>query len=91
LYALVFLVSIAGAATVINPQVLGSTLGHPPDASAYLRLAWMLSSMALIAGALGSSLESDAAVRQAAYGYRERQRREKYAQKEKEQERENRS
>lgn len=91
LYALVFLVSIAGAATVINPQVLGSTLGHPPDASAYLRLAWMLSSMALIAGALGSSLESDAAVCQAAYGYRERQRREKYAQKEKEQERENRS
>ncbi|MER7079859.1 hypothetical protein SAMN02982929_03101 [Saccharopolyspora kobensis] len=82
LYAVVYLVSLAGALSLIDEGVLARTLGHSADWSAYARLAWMVASMALIAGALGSSLETDAAVRQAAYGYREEQRRAQQAESE---------
>ncbi|WP_246155214.1 5,10-methylene-tetrahydrofolate dehydrogenase [Saccharopolyspora hirsuta] len=79
LYAVVCVVSLAGALTLIDAGVLAKMLGHSADWPTYARLAWMVASMALIAGALGSSLETDAAVRQAAYGYREEQRRAQHA------------
>ncbi|WP_459155861.1 hypothetical protein [Salinifilum ghardaiensis] len=41
----------------------------------YVTLARGFTTMGAVAGALGSSLGSDRAVRQAAYGYREEQRR----------------
>ncbi|MER7014629.1 5,10-methylene-tetrahydrofolate dehydrogenase [Saccharopolyspora sp. NPDC000359] len=85
LYAVVYVVSLTGALALIDASVLGKMLGHPADGAAYARLAWMVASMAMIAGALGSSLETDAAVRQAAYGYREERRRAQHA-KEKDQE-----
>ena len=39
----------------------------PPSASDYVSLAWFLSSLAILGGALGAGLESDEAVREAAY------------------------
>jgi hypothetical protein len=75
LYLLVFVVTIAAAACLLEASVLEQMVKHAVGWSTYARLAWMVASMALVAGALGSGLESDAAVRQAAYGYREKQRR----------------
>jgi hypothetical protein len=70
LYAAVFALSIGMAAVVIDAGVLGKALGHHADIGDYAVVAWMASSLATIAGGLGAGLESDEAVREAAYGYR---------------------
>jgi hypothetical protein len=70
LYASLFALTIAAAALVIDAGVLGDSLGHDADVGDYAALAWMASSLATIAGGLGAGLESDEAVREAAYGYR---------------------
>jgi hypothetical protein len=51
-------------------------LKHPVGPSAYLTLARLTSSLANVAGALGSGLEDEDRVRKAAYGYRQRRRNE---------------
>lgn len=75
LYVGLFAINLAIATVLVTPSVLASTLGQPATWSSYVSLAWGFTTMGMLAGALGSSLESDAAVRQAAYGYREQQRR----------------
>jgi hypothetical protein len=70
LYATLFTLTIAAAALVIDAGVLADALGHEADVGDYAALAWMASSLATIAGALGAGLETDEAVREAAYGYR---------------------
>lgn len=72
LFTLVFL-----AAWVFVPGgYLQSTLRHPVSPGTYLILAWMTTSLATVAGALGSGLEDEETVREAAYGYRQRRRKE---------------
>ncbi|MCA1187216.1 MULTISPECIES: hypothetical protein [unclassified Saccharopolyspora] len=75
MYAGLFVINLLVALFVVPPELLASSLGHEADFTRYLALAWGFTTMGVIAGALGSSLETDAAVRQAAYGYREEQRR----------------
>jgi hypothetical protein len=70
LYGALFALTIAAAALVIDAGVLGDTLGHEAGVGDYAALAWMASSLATIAGGLGAGLETDEAVREAAYGYR---------------------
>ncbi len=70
LYAGLFVLTFGAAALVIPAGVVGKALGHPADVGSYAALAWMASSLATIAGGLGAGLESDEAVREAAYGYR---------------------
>jgi hypothetical protein len=54
-------------------RTLGSTLGHPVGVADHRRLAWLVSSVATIGGALGSGLKSNAAVRAAAHRYQPEQ------------------
>jgi hypothetical protein len=70
LYAAVFIVALAAAALLIEHTLFEQTVHHPVGVSDYLRLAWFASSLATVGGALGGVVESDAAVREAAYAYR---------------------
>lgn len=62
--------NLVAAGFVISPGLLESTLQHPVGVRDYVVLTWFTSSAAVIAGALGSGLESDEAVQKAAYGNR---------------------
>lgn len=72
LYATVCLLGLAAAALLIDPSLMAAQIGHRSDFGNYVRLALLAGALATIGGALGSALESDAAVREAAYGYRPR-------------------
>ena len=54
---------------VVDP-LFSESLGHPAGLSDRLELAWLVSSLATVGGALGAGLETDEAVREAAYTYR---------------------
>ena len=69
LYLALLVIITGAAATLIAPGVLESEVHHSVDAGDYLRLAWVLTSLATLGGALGAAVESDEAVRAAAYGY----------------------
>jgi hypothetical protein len=67
LYAALLVLILAGAALVITPDALGRSLGHAVGIADYAELSWFVGSIAIVAGALGAALESDEAVREAAY------------------------
>jgi uncharacterized membrane protein len=69
-YVLLLVINAIGATALIAPAVLQAQLHHPVVVWDYVKLAWLVSSLATIGGALGAAIESDAAVREAAYGYR---------------------
>lgn len=74
MYLGLFVLNFGVATFLVPPSTLSSLVG-PSDLGIYVALAWGFTTMGVLAGALGTSLESDAAVRRAAYGYREQQRR----------------
>jgi hypothetical protein len=67
LYAALFVLILAGAVLVITAPVLADALGRDTSARDYVTLAWFAASFATVAGALGTVLESETAVREAAY------------------------
>jgi hypothetical protein len=69
LYAGLFVLSLAAAGLVLTGGLLADELGRPVGLREYVDLAWLLSSLATVGSALGAGLESDAEVREAAYGY----------------------
>jgi hypothetical protein len=70
LYLALLAFSVVGSFSLIPEGALHQQVGQATTATDYLRLAWLATSLATLAGALGSLVESDLAVREAAYGYR---------------------
>ncbi|QXJ22558.1 hypothetical protein AGRA3207_003577 [Actinomadura graeca] len=68
-YLVLFAGTILAAALLIDTSVLEQSLERPVDLSDYLMLAWIISSLATVGGAIGSGLEDEDTVRAAAYGY----------------------
>lgn len=67
LYLALLAAAFLSAVLVVPAGVLGSALHHRAGAGEYLELAWLISSLATIGGALGAALESDSVVREATY------------------------
>jgi hypothetical protein len=70
LYLALLLANFGVATVLITSGVLERQLGHPTGLGSYVALAWLVTSLATLGGALGAALENDRSVREAAYGYR---------------------
>ena len=68
-YVVLFAGTVLAAALLIDTSVLKETLQRPVGVTDYLTLAWIISSLATVGGAIGSGLEDEETVRAAAYGY----------------------
>jgi hypothetical protein len=66
LYGALFAITLAVEAALIAPGVLERAVGHGVDVADYVRLAWLTASLATVGGALGSMIENDLTVRDAA-------------------------
>jgi hypothetical protein len=69
LYLGLFVLSLGVAALAIDESLLSHAIGRSAGVDEYLRLAWLTASLATGGGALGGVVESDAAVREAAYAH----------------------
>jgi hypothetical protein len=69
LYALLFVLTFIAGAVLIESGVMEKNLGHAVGIGTYLTLAWLVSSLATVGGALGSGLEQEIDIREAAYSY----------------------
>jgi hypothetical protein len=67
LYLALFLILALAAVIAIPPSALERQIGAAPTVAEFARLAWVAASVATVGGALGSLVESDEAVRDAAY------------------------
>ncbi|MEV8371096.1 hypothetical protein AB0P21_00050 [Kribbella sp. NPDC056861] len=76
-YAALYVVNLAWAYFVLDPDVMGGYLQTPIGHGDLFVLAWFVASAATLGGGLGSGLESDEAIRAAAYSKREQDRRDR--------------
>ncbi|GGW15041.1 hypothetical protein GCM10018980_73990 [Streptomyces capoamus] len=74
-YAGLLVISMVWALFILNEQVFASMTRTPLQATEYWTLSWFVASIATVGGALGSGLESDKAIRAAAFSKREQERR----------------
>lgn len=74
-YAALYLINLLWALFIVNAQAFQKMVGQPLSTSHYFTLSWLVASAATVGGALGSGLESDEAVRAAAFAKREQERR----------------
>ncbi|MEU2228452.1 hypothetical protein [Streptomyces sp. NPDC018347] len=74
-YAGLMVINLVWALFILNDRLFASTTRTPLHATEYWTLSWFVASVATVGGALGSGLESDEAIRAAAYSKREQERR----------------
>ncbi|WIX92183.1 hypothetical protein [Amycolatopsis sp. DG1A-15b] len=74
MYAILFALSLLASIVLIEGTYFGQVLGHPAGPASYLKLVWLSTSVGIVAGAVGSSLEDEERVRRATYSRRERER-----------------
>jgi hypothetical protein len=75
-YAILFALIFVAAWVFVPGAYFQSILKHSVGLGEYLSLAWLATSLATVAGAIGASLEHEETVRAASYGYRQRRRQE---------------
>lgn len=78
-YLALYVLNLAWALFILDPAVMGGYLQQPLRYGDLLVLAWFVASAATVGGALGSGLDSDDAIRAAAYSKREEDRRNRLA------------
>jgi hypothetical protein len=78
-YLALYVVNLAWALFVLDPAVMGGYLQTSLGYGDLFVLTWFVASAATVGGALGSGLESDEAIRAAAYSKREEERRNRLA------------
>jgi hypothetical protein len=74
-YLALYVVNLVWALFVLDPAVMGGYLHSSLDYRDLFVLSWFVASAATVGGALGTGLESDEAIRAAAYSKREEERR----------------
>ena len=78
-YLALYVVNVAWALFVLDPAVMSSYLHTSRSYGDLFVLAWFVASATTAAGGLGTGLESDEAIRAAAYSKREEERRNRLA------------
>ena len=78
-YLALYAVNLAWALFVLDPAVMGGYLHKSLGYGDLFVLTWFVASAATVGGALGTGLESDEAIRAAAYSKREEERRNRLA------------
>lgn len=67
LFVTLLVLSFLAAVLLVDGEILQQVLGHRASAGSYVRIAWLTACLATVGGALGAGLETDAAVKAAAY------------------------
>ena len=80
-YLALYVVNLAWALFVLDPAVMGDYLNTSLGYGDLFVLAWFVASAATVGGGLGTGLESDEAIRAAAYSKREEERRSRLAER----------
>jgi hypothetical protein len=78
-YLALYVVNLVWALFVLDPAVMGGYLNASLGYGDLFVLSWFVASAATVGGGLGSGLESDEAIRAAAYSKREEERRNRLA------------
>jgi hypothetical protein len=68
-YLSLYVLFVLSAAIALPDTILASSLGKPVGGHVRWSLAWLITSVAMVGGALGAGLESDESVHEAAYRY----------------------